>query len=99
MPTPPRMYTTNEWGAKRVSTTFKQSRMEGIVIHNTEDLNRPALTGPQEEEAAFKVARTIQKHHMQNNGWSDSGQHFTISRGGLILEGRTGTVAASRQGL
>jgi N-acetyl-anhydromuramyl-L-alanine amidase AmpD len=35
----------------------------------------------------------IEDHH-----WPDTGQHFTISRGGLILEGRHGSLAAARAG-
>ena len=31
--------------------------------------------------------------HIQK-GWGDSGQHFTISRGGYILEGRYGSLAS-----
>lgn len=32
-------------------------------------------------------------------GWSDTGQHFTISRGGVILEGRTGSLEAAMKGM
>ena len=30
--------------------------------------------------------------------WDDTGQHFTISRGGLILEGRHGSAEAAHMG-
>ncbi|WP_397381274.1 N-acetylmuramoyl-L-alanine amidase [Prosthecobacter sp.] len=98
MPTPPRIYTTTDWNAKTVTTNFKRSAAKGIVIHNTESANRAASTGTAEEKAAFALARSIQTHHMKDNGWSDTGQHFTVSRGGLLLEGRTGSAASARKG-
>lgn len=98
MATPPRIYTTVDWNAKVVTTSFKRSPAAGIVVHNTEHKNRDPLTGANEEKEAFKMARSIQKHHMDGNKWSDSGQNFTISRGGLILEGRTGSAGAARKG-
>jgi hypothetical protein len=61
--------------------------------------NRQPLLDDEEAEraAAFKVARSCQKDHL-GRGWVDTGQHFTISRGGLILEGRRGTYDAARAG-
>jgi len=35
---------------------------------------------------------------MQVNGWRDSGQHFTVTRSGLVLEGRNGSLAAAQHG-
>jgi hypothetical protein len=94
-----RVYTTQEWGATPVATRFSRHAAEGIVIHNTESANRPAYEGEQEEQAAFRVARAIQKYHRETMGWADTGQHFTVSRGGLILEGRHGTLRAAKSGL
>src|SRR5690606_14658470 len=37
---------------------------------------------------AYQLSRAIQNWHMDNNGWIDAGQHFTISRGGHIMEAR-----------
>jgi N-acetylmuramoyl-L-alanine amidase len=55
-----------------------------ILIHHT--------AGPNSSDTsvahAHAMARSIQNSHMDANGWPDSGQHFTISRGGHILEGR-----------
>ena len=34
-----------------------------------------------------------------DHSWADTGQHFTISRGGLILEGRHGSLDAARNGM
>ena len=37
---------------------------------------------------AEQLARDCQDLHMDTNGWADTGQHFTVSRGGYVLEGR-----------
>jgi N-acetyl-anhydromuramyl-L-alanine amidase AmpD len=68
------------------------------VLHNTEDANRASQSGDAEVQAAFRLARNIQSYHMDGNGWSDTGQHFTISRGGIIMEGRHGSLSAARRG-
>jgi len=34
---------------------------------------------------------------MDGKGWSDTGQHFTIRRGGIFMEGRHGTLDAARK--
>jgi hypothetical protein len=39
-------------------------------------------------DAAVRLARSIQRFHMDTRGWPDTGQHFTVSRGGVVLEGR-----------
>ena len=49
-------------------------------------------------EQAVKLARDCQDLHMDGNGWSDTGQHFTISRGGYVLEGRHGSLERLRAG-
>src|ERR1044071_3682313 len=94
----PRVYTTAEWHARPATSTFTKKKALGIVVHNTEHPNRAALTGDAERDKAFSLAKSIQDHHMDGNGWSDTGNHFTISRGGLILEGRHGTYAAAQLG-
>src|SRR5262249_9819609 len=55
-----------------------------IVTHPPAGANTTNYTQAQ----AFAMARSIQNFHMDDNGWADSGQHFTISRGGYIMEGR-----------
>src|SRR5438132_337549 len=95
---PPKIYTTNEWGAKAVSATFAQGDASGIIIHHTTNQNRAPQTGDAEKNLAFDRARQIQTYHMDHNHWADTGQHFLISRGGLILEGRHGSLAAAQNG-
>jgi N-acetylmuramoyl-L-alanine amidase/Putative peptidoglycan binding domain len=55
-----------------------------ILVHHTATPN-VADAGP---AAAVKLARSIQNFHMNARGWPDTGQHFTVSRGGVVLEGR-----------
>ncbi|MDN5919983.1 MAG: N-acetylmuramoyl-L-alanine amidase [Pseudonocardia sp.] len=56
-----------------------------ILVHHTATANSADYSRP----AADRLARGIQNFHMDHNGWLDSGQHFTISRGGVVLEGRS----------
>ncbi len=98
----PRIFTTDEWGARPPSGTgFSKHPAEGIVIHHTADPNRPPEAQDREKEAAFKLARRIQDFHMDDasRAWLDTGQHFTISRGGIILEGRHASLAAAKAGM
>lgn len=55
-----------------------------IIVHHTAFANT-ADTGT---SGSFAIAHEIQDLHMDTNGWIDSGQHFTISRTGIIMEGR-----------
>ena len=69
------------------------------MLHNTQDANRaPESDAAAEVQRAFQLARNIQRFHMDGHGWSDTGQHFTVSRGGIITEGRHGSLAAARRG-
>ncbi|NNG18717.1 N-acetylmuramoyl-L-alanine amidase [Naumannella sp. ID2617S] len=90
----PTILSTDQWGAAFPSSGGEVIKREPaqIVIHHTETPNVTDLSRDQ----AITLARAVQKHHMQTNGWSDSGQHFTISRGGFVLEGRHGSLNAAR---
>ncbi|XVV01224.1 peptidoglycan recognition protein family protein [Actinosynnema sp. CA-248983] len=69
-------------------------RPERILIHHTATEN----AGDTSERHAFELARFFQRLHAADRGWGDTGQHFTISRGGRLLEGRHGSLAALRSG-
>lgn len=97
--TPPRIYTCAEWGASPVSRKFTVSTALGIVTHHTTSPNVVPHTDLDEErERCFRLARSIQKDHQKRNKWVDSGHHFLLTRSGLILEGRHGSLAAARNG-
>ena len=82
----PQIYDTEAWGAREPSSpvSLAGNNPNKIVVHHTAFENTPD-TG---EEGSFAIAREIQDLHMDKNGWLDSGQHFTISRTGYIMEGR-----------
>lgn len=83
----PQIYDTGNWGARQPSgpITVLDHRPTYIVVHHTYE---PGNTDDFSLERAFQSSRNIQNHHMDTNGWVDSGQQFTISRGGYITEGR-----------
>lgn len=85
-----------DWGARpnnRIVNVVGQRPVKILVHHtatpNVDDLSRGA---------ADDLARGIQNFHMDRRGWLDSGQHFTISRGGFVLEGRHRSLEALRSG-
>jgi hypothetical protein len=65
-----------------------------ILVHHTASRNVPET----DRAAADRVARSIQNFHMDARGWLDTGQHFTISRGGFVLEGRHRSLEVLRIG-
>jgi len=77
---------TSTWGARASSSpvTVLSNKPSYIVVHHTATSNGTATT----QSAAFSLARSIQNYHMDNNGWIDTGQQFTVSRGGYAMEGR-----------
>lgn len=82
----PTIYTTDDWGARPPSEPIDLAghRPNKILIHHTAGPNSNDFS----RAHAFELARSIQRSHMDGNGWRDSGQHFTISRGGYIMAGR-----------
>jgi len=92
----PRIYSCSEWGARPASTsvTIHSYKPSYIVIHHTATSNSSATT----QSAAFSLARSIQNYHMDVNGWIDTGQQFTNTRGGYRLEGRHRSLETLRGG-
>jgi hypothetical protein len=74
------------WGARPASSTLTQIGTDPvrIIVHHTATANVSDLS----QAHAYALARSIQAYHMDNRGWADTGQHFTVSRGGYITEGR-----------
>lgn len=65
-----------------------------IIVHHTEFPNVTDYSRAQ----AVHLAQEIQNLHMDKNGWIDTGQHFTVSRGGYVLEGRHRSLEALTAG-
>lgn len=87
----PTIIDTSAWGArpaKKALHTIKR-RPRLLVIHNTEGPNSSDYS----EEYAKQRARAIQKDHFAAS-FIDTGQQFTVARGGQFLEGRHGSLAA-----
>jgi hypothetical protein len=97
--------TREEWGAKPAIRVFPKSAALGCVIHHWASMvggkpyNRDPYPYAKEVEYAKRAQRDMQYAHMHSNGWSDIGQHFTVTKGGIILEARTGSYEAAKQGL
>ncbi|MEV0648812.1 N-acetylmuramoyl-L-alanine amidase [Phytomonospora sp. NPDC050363] len=84
------------WGARPPSSPLSASAIatNKIIVHH---MAFPNVTDYSREQA-IKLAKDCQDLHMDGNGWSDTGQHFTVSRGGYIMEGRRGSLDALRNG-
>jgi hypothetical protein len=82
----PQIYDTRNWNARPPNGTIQvlNQRPSFILVHHTAGTNSNDFS----LDHAFQVCRGIQNHHMDNNGWIDSGQQLTNSRGGFVLEGR-----------
>jgi hypothetical protein len=85
-----------DWGARPPSSapTVLDSKPVRILIHHTATDNVTDYS----QAHAYEHARWIQNLHMDTNGWIDSGQHFTNSRGGFLMEGRHQSLSALRAG-
>lgn len=89
-----KIYTCRDWYAQPVGTIFPVTQPTDSVVHHMDSPNVPVLTGEAAVKEAFQLARDCQSTHMNVNGWRDSGQHFTVTRSGIILEGRHGSYLA-----
>ena len=88
----PRVYTRAQWKAKSPRRPAKLAgRPDKIVIHHTATAN----SGNGSLAHAFALSRFIQNIHMKK-GWDDTGQQLTISRGGIVMEGRNRSLKAIR---
>ncbi|OLT21258.1 hypothetical protein BJF78_34490 [Pseudonocardia sp. CNS-139] len=94
--TPPEIVDCEGWGARpnRTVVPVWNQRPVKILVHHTATPNTPDLS----RAAADALARGIQNFHMDKRGWIDTGQHFTISRGGFVLEGRHRSLEVLRAG-
>ncbi|MEV6815172.1 N-acetylmuramoyl-L-alanine amidase [Micromonospora sp. NPDC051296] len=84
------------WGARPPKDPLSVSATptNKIIVHH---MAFPNVTDYSREQAV-QLARDCQDLHIDGNGWSDTGQHFTVSRGGYVLEGRRGSLERLRAG-
>ncbi|WP_329124056.1 peptidoglycan recognition protein family protein [Streptomyces sp. NBC_01465] len=76
----------DEWGARPPASPVQISgnTTNKIILHH---MAFPNVTDYSREHAV-QLAKDCQDLHMDGNGWADTGQHFTVSRGGYVTEGR-----------
>lgn len=94
----PEIFSTADWEARPPSEEIvvEDHPPTYIVVHHTVE---PGNTDDMSKERAFAISRSIQKFHLDSRGWIDTGQQFTISRGGYITEGRHRSLEILREGL
>lgn len=82
----PTIVNCDQWGSRRPNGLLPvvNARPVKILVHHTAT---PNVASPG-ADAAVRLARGIQNFHMNTRRWPDTGQHFTVSRGGVVLEGR-----------
>ncbi|MGI5188806.1 N-acetylmuramoyl-L-alanine amidase [Promicromonospora sp. CA-289599] len=83
------------WGAAAPRGTIEpvSTNPNKILIHHTASANVTDYS----QAAGYQIARDIQQWHF-DNGWVDTGQHLTLSRGGYVMEGRRGSLARLQSG-
>jgi hypothetical protein len=93
---PPPILGCDAWGARPPSepVTIWDQRPVKILVHHTATPNVVDFSST----AAIALAVAIQNFHMDRRGWLDTGQHFTISRGGVLMEGRHRSLEILRAG-
>jgi hypothetical protein len=94
--TPLRIHTRGDWEAvpPRRRATLLKKPPDRIVVHHTATENSKDTS----LEHAYALSRRIQRFHMHERGWDDTGQQLTISRGGHVMEGRNRSLEAIRTG-
>jgi hypothetical protein len=92
----PHIYTRAQWKArppKRPAKVLNRAP-DHIIVHHTATAN----SSDRSLSHAFALSRGIQNVHMDKNGWDDTGQQLTISRGGIVMEGRNRSLQSIRAG-
>jgi hypothetical protein len=82
----PPIYGCDSWGARPPSSPVNilNKKPQKVLVHHTATKNVDDMSA----NALGELCRSIQTFHMSDRGWEDTGQNFTISRGGYIAEGR-----------
>ncbi|MEV6651278.1 peptidoglycan recognition family protein [Streptomyces sp. NPDC051219] len=90
------VFDCSAWGARPPSSPVRviSTPPLRIIVHHTATANVTDYS----QARAFALARAIQTYHMDTHGWIDTGQHFTVSRGAYVTEGRHHSLAELRGG-
>ncbi|GAA2682256.1 MULTISPECIES: peptidoglycan recognition family protein [Actinosynnema] len=86
----PHVLACADWGADppAEAPVLLPRRPKRIIVHHTATDNATDRS----LDHARRLALFFQREHVRR-GWGDTGQHFTSTRGGVLLEGRHGTLA------
>ena len=92
----PELYWRGAWNARppRSPIQVLTTPPRYIIVHHTATANSTDYS----LDHALRLSQSIQNHHMDTNGWIDTGQQLTISRGGHLMEGRDRTPEAIAAG-
>ncbi|TDD83062.1 N-acetylmuramoyl-L-alanine amidase [Actinomadura darangshiensis] len=91
----PHVYTRAEWAARPpISAAQIIAAPDHLIVHHMAFPNSTDYS----LDHAFQLSRDCQDLHMDTNGWDDTGQQLTISRGGHVMEGRNRSLEAIGQG-
>lgn len=92
----PKIYSTKDWKARKESSPIQilNKKPTILIIHHTATGNSGGTT----LSSSYALAKSIQNYHMDSNKWSDTGQHFTNTRGGYRLEGRHHSLSSLQSG-
>ena len=94
----PRIYSCKEWGAAAPRHSSALTTPPHVIVHHMATVNRaPLVNALVALEKAKDIAQRCQAGHFAN-GWADTGQHFTVTIDGVILEGRHGSLDAAKLG-
>ncbi|MBD0711031.1 MULTISPECIES: N-acetylmuramoyl-L-alanine amidase [unclassified Streptomyces] len=87
---------TGAWGARPANGPLQvlPTPPQKIIVHHTATANVTDYSQSQ----AFQLARSMQNWAMDDRQWNDTGQHFTVSRGAYVMEGRHNSLAALQNG-
>ncbi len=98
MPFTASVISAKEWGAKPPKQWPDETIPQYIIIHHTDTPNPPKDLSRGTLEGAKEFARSVQNAHMNEFGWNDSGHNFLNTTGGILLEGRQGSLDAIKRG-
>lgn len=92
----PHLHWRGAWNARPPSSPIQvlASAPTYIVVHHTATPNSTDYS----LDHALTLSQSIQNFHMDTQGWIDTGQQLTISRGGHVMEGRDRTGEAIQAG-
>jgi N-acetylmuramoyl-L-alanine amidase-like protein len=94
--TAPTIYTRAQWAARPPTSPAEIiAAPDHLVVHH---MAFPNVTDYSLDHA-FQLSRDCQDLHMDQNGWADTGQQLTISRGGYVMEGRNRSLEAIGEGM